>query len=129
MNQYRAYAEGELPNLNLYSTRDEALQEAIIRLQEERTEVPPILIETVRPAKLSDFFHFRRQLLGELREAMAEGIGNDDALSDPIKLDALIEAAEAPIQQVLDNAAAHVGLRLDGLIVLRGERFNVEADD
>lgn len=128
MNQYRAYALGELPNLNLRSTRDEALQDTVIRLQEgapEGAALPVIIIETVRPAKLGDFFTMRH-ILGDLREAMAEGIGNDDALSDMVKIDALIEAAEGPIKHALDAAAEHVGLRIDGMIVLRGEKVDLD---
>lgn len=129
MSQYRAYAEGELPNLELRSTREEALQDAIIRLQEEHdADLPTIIIEKVRPAVLSDFFELR-DTFGDLRERMSEAIGNDDALSDPVKLDALVEAAEGQVKSVLDMAAEHAGLRIDGLIVLHGERFNVEAGD
>lgn len=122
---YRAFAEGELPNLELRSTREEALHDAVIRAREgmkEGDKLPRITIQQVRAPVMSDFFSLY-VLISDIRETMAETIGNDDALSDAAMAQAFGDAVEGPIRSALDQAAESVGLRLDGLIVVSSEWF------
>lgn len=122
---FRAFYEGELPNLELRSSRDEALHDAMIRAREaagEGGKLPVINIQQVRAPAMSDFFSLH-VLISEMRESMAETIGNDDALSDASMVQAFGAAVEAPIRRALDQAAETVGLRLDGLIVVSSELY------
>lgn len=130
---FRAYAEDELPNLELRTTKDEALMDAITRITAERGTAghpPTIIVDEVREPTFSDFFDFR-QLMSLMRESMADKIGNDDALTD----DAIAKLSaqdDGYIAAALDDVASNTGLRIDGYIVVnraRAERWWVRGSD
>ncbi len=120
-NRFRAFGISELPNMEFRATADEAIQLAVERMIETKTQ-ETILVEQVRDPQLSDFCD-PTQFVSLLRERMTEVIGNDDGLSDPETVGRVINEIIDKVHPVLDQLAFDTAVRIDGFVTINSERY------
>lgn len=83
----------------------------------------PFYIQTVRPAKLSDFYN-PSVLWGEVREQMASKCG-DDSLLDSDGMGELQDMIDGNIQDMMDDCAMASAIPFDSLTFVEKERVFV----
>lgn len=81
----------------------------------------PFVIERIRPARLSDFLQFSR-FWGDLREAMAQHVGDDSLLDDGHAISKIADTLRLRIAEAMDSAAQELGLPVSDLTIVESRR-------